>query len=79
MNQYDSRQEPCDKLSYPCHIEYDTMSHDWSCWTCKYFEYEEHDDGSETMFYHHDDMRTNLQLPLRDCKLYGENNGKLSC
>ena len=78
MNQYDSRQEPCDMVSHPCHIEYDNVSHDRSCWTCKHFEYEDRDYSSPTMFCHHDDMRTSLQLPLRDCKLYGETNGELS-
>jgi hypothetical protein len=41
-------QEPCDKVSHDCHIEYDTLSHEsceimfteWICTSCKYFEWD---------------------------------------
>lgn len=42
-----SCQNPCDKVSHGCHIEYDKVSHEeqefnefWICPDCKYFEWD---------------------------------------
>jgi len=68
-----SCQNSCDKVSHGRHIEYDKLSHR-SCWNCLHCEMSEEDFG---MFCHHDDIRSNKELPISECSLWEANNGSV--
>lgn len=71
-----SCQNPCDKVSHGCHIEYDKVSHG-SCFDCVHCEQGQELDGSESLFCHHDDVKDGKELPVSDCPLWEKDNGSV--